>query len=162
MASRYHWVTGGVSIAGTIPSAAQNTSLVIPAGGIVKKFLTRNWSIAAQKQASSNVGLVRPYWVRQHVEFTAGPNINRAIYDSAKRVPTFWTAFEAVAIPVYDFQVSAGDVELAFSQQCSYGKSSGPSQTILFQTSFLAGSGTYAADLNSGTFQYNFAVLYYL
>lgn len=162
MASRYHWLTGGVSILGAIPSATQNTDIVVPAGGVIKKFLTRGWTVAAQKQSSTNVGLVRPYYIFQKVYFTAGPNINRVIYSSNRRVPTFWTAFEAVAVPVYDFQINAGDVELAFNQECSYGKSSGGSQTLRFQNAFFPGSGSYAGDLTAGTYQYNFAVLYYL
>lgn len=162
MASRYHWLTGGVSILGAIPSDTQNTDIVIPAGGVIKKFLTREWTVAAQKQSSTNVGLVRPYYISQRVFFTAGPNINRNIFLSYRRVPTFWTAFEAVAVPVYDFQINAGDDELGFIQECSYGKSSGPSQTLRFQNRFTPGSGNYAGDLTPGTYQYNFAVLYYL
>lgn len=162
MASRYHWLTGGVSISGAIPSATQNTNIVVPAGGVIKKFLTRDWTVAGLKEQTNVVGLVRPYYVSQVVQFTAGPNINRIIYQSNKAVPCQWTAFEAVAVPVYDFLVNGGDKELAFSQQCSYGKSSGPSQTLQFQNRFIAGSGTYAGDLTPGTYQYNFAVLYYL
>lgn len=162
MASRYHWNSGGVSISGAIPSTLQSTNIVIPAGGVIKKFLTRDWTISAIKEGTSIVGLVRPYYVSQQVVFTAGPNLNRIIYQTNRAVPCQWTAFEAVAVPVFDFMVNAGDNEMAFSQQCSYGKSSGPSQTLTLNTRFIPGSGSYAGDLVGGTFQYNFAVLYYL
>ena len=162
MASRYHWVSGGVSISGAIPSATQTTNIAIPAGGIVKRFIGRGWTISAQKEATTYLGLVRPYYQSMDVFFSSGPNLNRHIYQSNRRIPCFWTAFEAVAIPVYDFQVNAGDNELGFNQRCSYGKSGGAAATLTFQTRFIPGSGSYAGDLTPGIFQYNFDVLYYL
>ena len=158
--SRYHWLTGGVSVSGVVPIATQTTNVVLPAGATIKRFQLRNANIAGYNSG------VDTTWRRvgafsEQVSFTAGPMINRIIYSSIRRVPFNVTAFFAAAVPVFDYYVNAGDNELAFNQRCSYGLASGPTQTLTFTGRYIIEAGSSSGNL-IGNFQYSFAVLYYL
>lgn len=160
MVSRYHWLTGGVSVSGAVPLTTQTVNAVIPAGGIIKRFQLRNCNIAGY-----NTGLDDTYrrigaWSEQ-VSFTAGPMINRVIYSSTRMIPQQASNFVNTGVPVHEYYVNAGDNEMAFNQRCSYGLASGPTQTLTFVGRYIIEAGSSSGTLQ-GNFQFTFAVLYYL
>lgn len=66
-----------------------------------------------------------PGWtVQQIVEITTGPNANRIIYRSGRRIPFFVTAYSDGFINTYTTFLTAGDLELGIDQKCSYGLAS--------------------------------------
>lgn len=64
------------------------------------------------------------FTVQQIVQITSGPNVNRILYRSGRRVPFFVTTYAEAFVNKYTTYVTAGDLELGFDQKCSYGHSS--------------------------------------
>lgn len=161
MASRYHWLTGGVSVSGAVPTATQTTNVSLPAGATVKRFQLRSCNIAGYVSGLDSSYQRVGVW-SEDVSFTAGPNINRHIYTSTRVVPMTVSTFVNTGVPVHEYYVNAGDNELAFNQRCSYGLASGGAATLTFTGRYIP---QYIGSLSGtllGNFQYTFAVLYYL
>lgn len=158
--SRYHWLSGGISVSGLVPTTVQTTNINLPAGATVKRFQVRNCNIAGFVTGTDNTYRRVGAWSID-VFFTAGPNINRHIYTSTRSVPLFGTTYFAAAVPVYDYYVSAGDNEMAANQRCSYGLATGGAATLTFNGRYVIEAGSSSGNL-IGNFQYSFAVLYYL
>ncbi|HEX3082860.1 MAG TPA: hypothetical protein VHQ86_06485 [Candidatus Saccharimonadia bacterium] len=158
--SRYHWLTGGVDIAGAVPNSLQTTNFPLPAGATVKRFQGRNMFVGAYNEGNDHFS-IRSLYMSQTVQFTSGPNSGRIIYKSTKRIPFVVSAYFAAAIPVYDGYYSAGDNELGFNQRCSYGLASGPAANLAVQW-FIGQERTSYPGTYQGEVFVQFAVLYYL
>lgn len=160
MASRYHWLTGGVDISGAVPNTLQTTNLPLPAGATLKRFQGRNMFLGCYNEGNDHTA-IRSLFMSQTVQFTTGPNSGRIIYKSTRRIPFVVAEYFAAAIPVYDVYYSAGDNELGFNQRCSYGLASGPAQNLQVQWSIGQERTTYPGTYIGEVFV-QFAALYYL
>jgi hypothetical protein len=97
----------------------------------------------------------------QQVEFTNGVNTGRTVYSSRKIIPQFTiTSDRVVIITPYETWYQAGDRELGFNQQSSYGKVGDPTATLTF-TWAIQGTPTYSGGV-AGEASGEFAALYFL
>ena len=159
MVSRYHWLTGGVNQLGVIPATAHDTLLTFPGSAIIKRFMLRETRVVGL--AKSNFPeFVSQVYMDQQVHFVSGVNTGRVIYSSSKSIPCATAVDPLDLITPYKGWYQAGDVELGFNQQCSYGNVGDPPAQLTF-THFIYGSGPYTSNI-SGELNVQFAVLYYL
>jgi hypothetical protein len=124
--SRYHWLSQGINT-DPLPSTSVFNLLqktyTIPAGGILKKFLLHNVQLGGLIRGTDDTYV--PVWnCIQLVKILTGPNANRIIYRSGRRVPCFPVAILSGVQNKYSTYVSAGDLELGIDQKCSYGLAS--------------------------------------
>jgi hypothetical protein len=132
MASRFHWVRGSIDQAWPHNlTAGTPVTLPIPAGGILKKFLCHH-CLAHGVQGGNGFTAVGVWALTMTVTIASGTNIGREIFDTRRAIPGQHVAFFDVTTPqrIYNAYYSAGDKELGFNQQCSYGKITDPAWSI--------------------------------
>jgi hypothetical protein len=136
--SRYSWHTNSFSMTGAIPTTPQTLSVGLPAAATLKRFQLRNTYVSMYHQNNDASHVCSPkmsIYIEYIPLFTGG----QEIYQGSRRIPTEWsTMVVPPAIPVYDFQASAGDLELGLNQQCSYGKLTDPAATVRLTTYIYA------------------------
>jgi len=159
MTSRYHWVTGGSSSSGSLPTGLQTVVAHVPAGGIMKRFMLRNTAITGYEATNFSNGLF-PFSMTQVVSFTTGANTGREIYRARKIIPIQTMVDPFDLITSYKAQWGAGDHELGFNQKCSYGQPGDPAYDVTM-TWALECVPTYTGGV-AGEASFQLAVLYYL
>lgn len=159
----YVWLTGGTdsSYSGasvTLPPV----NLVVPANGVMKKFMLRNVRIQG-RNLTTGANSVGPVSYEILVNITTGHYAPRLIFSTIYRVPMVLGAvYDALtAQRVYDAYYEAGDKECGFNQTCDYGKLGYPSMNVQ-----LSHSVFNSMPLVGSAFQwwitYSFAVLYHI
>lgn len=154
--SRYSWHVNSFDLSGAIPTTPQVLSVTIPAGSTVKRFQLRNNYISMYNQ-STDASHVRAPYMSIVIDYIGLFTPARTIYQSHRLIPYLWTTFEAVAIPVYDYQAGAGDLELGVDQPCSYGKLTDP-EAFVQLTTFIFGHPSLPSDY-TGTWETELAAL---
>lgn len=125
MVSRYHWLDASIDTSWPSGSIAviMNQTVTVPAGGILKKVLFKECLMVGKQTGTSDTALT-PWGVIQDVTITSGPNVNRKVMSTTRRVPMVFSAYlQGFANDWVAFH-SAGDNELGVDQQCSFGKAS--------------------------------------
>lgn len=123
MVSRYHWLTAQNSgfLAGGTIQLLLNQTLVVPAGGILKKILFKQCEIRATQSGTDEKGF-NVWNMYETVDITAGPNSPRSIFSATRRIPMAPVAYLQGFVNKWACYYNAGDNELGVDQQCSYGK----------------------------------------
>jgi len=154
--SRYAWLTNSQDHSGAIPTTPDVVYLDIPAGTTLKRFQLRNCYISMQSQNPDFSHVLSPM---QSITIDYIPEfaVPRTIYSSIRRIPFESNVFVETAIPIVNYQASAGDLELGVDQQCSYGLLSGPIATLRLTTYIYA--YPFLPNDFLGDWQYEFAAL---
>lgn len=166
MASRYHWIQtsqSGFLTSGTIQSL-MFTTVTIPAGGILKKFILNKMKLIGKMDGTDNQH-VMPWVMQQTVDIATGPDSPRTLYESYRRIPLSAVTISAAVINFYTGYYVAGDDELGVNQECSYGKlTSTSSWNVGFNVALVgltAAGFSSSFPSNTGEFTIQAKCLYY-
>lgn len=165
MVSPYHWIRTSNNLflgTGTTQTVYDQT-FTIPAGGILKKVIVYGVDISGFQKGNSETG-VGIWNLTQNIQITSGPNNNRLIFNSTRRIPQAVTAVLTGINNQYTSYLNAGDNECGVDQECSYGKSTDvASWTVRALMAFHGSAGGLNASFGLGQCQCTISVgmLYY-
>ncbi len=166
MVSRYHWIrtSNNLFLGSGTTQTVYDVTFNIPAGGILKKVIGYGFDISGTQSGNTNLGI--GVWnLTQDIRISSGPNNNRIIFVSARRLPMVTTAYTFSFTNEYTSYMNAGDNECSFDQECSYGKSTDPNPwTVRALMAFHSAPGGQNANFGLGKCQFTGSVgmLYYL
>lgn len=152
-----HWLRGGFDTVWTAGINIGDVDLVVPAGGIVKRFLLRQVSITGYVQGF-NYNSLTPLRMLMSVNIIAGEYAPRDIYLTHRRVPSDYVGLYDIVDRNYTQYVNGGDLELGFNQRASYGTAGGPGMTIRFRPTIFKDAACLTTP--TGKAIYQFCVLY--
>ena len=156
-----HWLQGGGSGAWTAGTPLPPINIIIPPGGIVKRFMLRQCSFSGYAQGTV-YNAVAPLHHLCSVDIVSGEYAPRNIYLHDRRLPSEFTVYKGATAIFPDFTqfVGGGDQDLGFNQKCSYGTAGGPGMTIRMQATVFRAAGN--ANNPDGNWNTNFRVLYFI
>lgn len=166
MVSRYHWlrVSNNLFLGAGTSQTVYDQTFTIPAGGILKKILLNGVEIIGTQSGNSNLG-IGVWTLQMFFTVTSGPDNNRKLYTSTRRIPFQCTAYTFGVTNEYTSYMSAGDNECGVDQEYSLGKSTSASAwTIRLLIAMHACPGGQNANfaLGKGSVTMTGNVLYYL
>jgi len=127
MASRYHWLLFGLSGSYSGSGSSQTLSddtISIPVGATVKKIISAG-NYVAFAQTGSGYQAIQPFSIGCQAQIVGGPNNGRTIYNIRNAMQMNASPNDDIA-PAFRYTAYhiAGDREIGFDAQMSYGKSS--------------------------------------
>lgn len=166
MVSRYTWLRNSNNIflgSGTAQTVYDHT-FTIPAHGILKKIIVYGTEIVGTQSGNSNLG-IGVWCLNMYMTVTSGPDNNRILYTSTRRIPFQCTAYLKGFTDEYTSYMNAGDNELGVDQEYSLGKSTSTSSwTIRVLMAMHAAPGGQNANfgIGKGSSTISVGVLYYV
>lgn len=166
MVSRYHWlrVSNNLFLGSGTAQTIYDHTFTIPAGGILKKIIVYGMEIVGTQSGNSNLG-IGVWTLNYYFTVTSGPDINRQLYTTTRRIPFQTTAYTKSFVDEYTSYMSAGDTELGVNEKYSLGKSTSTSSwNIRALMSMHAAPGGQNANfgIGKGSATSIVGVLYYL
>lgn len=161
VASRYHWLTGGIDQ--QFNSALPNTQIsaaALPPGAQMKRFLIRNCHFQAKNVGASQSSqfALAMAWT---VQFTGGANTGRIIWQANRDIPLqTWINSGAIS-GVFGALWHAGDNELGVNQRAIYGKATDGGANLQFTFGVTPDRFHDFTNL-FGEWSWNYGILYYL
>lgn len=166
MVSRYHWlrVSNNLFLGTGSAQTVYDNTFTIPAHGILKKIIVYGVDIAGTQSGNSNLGI--GVWnLNMYFTVTSGPDNNRILYTSTRRIPFQCTAYLKGFTDEYTSYMNAGDNECGVDQEYSLGKSTSTSSwTIraLMALHSAPGGQNITFGLGKGSVTISVGVLYYV
>jgi hypothetical protein len=155
-----HWIQGGYDTSWVEGTALAAVNLDVPAGATMKKFLMRQIAVTGIQNSTDWNG-VGPLRMTMGVDIVSGEYAPRQLFLTSRRIPSEFVGVVG-GIPPNDeyFQyISAGDNELGFSEQCSYGTAGGPGFRVRFTGGIFGAPGVLMHQ--TGNIILNFRILYF-
>lgn len=161
MASRLHWISGGVGPTNvTTPGVTTlpNTDLTLPVNAVLKKVLMHQTAVQGISHGFVNSAITTYYWQRT-VSFIGGPYNGRQIYSDKVDIPFNAFGYTDVGTGNYWQIFHGGDnTGLGFNQRYDYGTSPATTVTLRLGGVMSGGGGTtFGISL-----WWQFAALYWL
>lgn len=164
MASRYHWVQGGINTTWVNAAPFSTVQTVsFPAGAELKKVLLKQNTIAGV-QSAEGFNMIAPMLVDCSASFATGANTGKTVFSYTRALQNNICVLDDFFTHqrIYSNYFCAGDNELGLDMKCSWGKATEPAYTIRVGIN-IQGSGVPGLTYSStGYVLFNVRFLYYL